>query len=311
MPNRSRCVIALLCLSACAAAQGWIYAAGGTYDEQSPNDPCYGSTSPFPTCYSSGYASFPLKLGIPRDSSGAAITGRTLDANCYRPSGAFPAWSRIERYPQQRVDVPVSTMKGVQFVVQFNSGPLTGSGDIIEALYFHESVCFYGGREYGFYSHAGSDYVYAYWAVNANCPAPGDVYRCLAFTDTNCDITCSNLPGPPNGVIPLGPFAGAPYAFQMIPTPLGPKSCYFQISVWDASGRLVYDAPAMVDDWTLSADPFFCDASLGILNESGYLTMGTVFNFPTYSSVGAENYLYLSQAAWLPNVHLDLNPLDQ
>ena len=305
---RSRCALALLCFPVCAGAQGWVFVGGGAYDQLSTSDPCYGSTSPFPTCYTSGHASLPLQFGIPRDGSGNALKERVLDANCYRPGGANPAAYPVDRYPQQRVDAPVTTMKGIQFIAQFNSGPVTGSGDAVEAMYFHESACFYGGREYGFFSHAGSKDVYAYYAVNANCPAPGDFYRCLAFTDTNCDATCTNLPGPALGVIPLGPFAGGSYAFQMVPAPLGPTGCYFQISVWDSSGRQVYDAPAIVDGEATSVDPFFCDASRGIFNESGYLTMGTVYNIPTYDDLGIDNYLYVSQAAWIPNIHLDPYP---
>jgi hypothetical protein len=87
----------------------------------------------------------------------------------------------------------------------------------------------------------------------------------------------------------------------MVPEPLGSTGCYFQVSVWDSSGRLVYDAPAIVDEQTTSIDPFFCDGSLGIFNETGYLTMGTVYNIPTYNTVDAGNYLSISQTAWMPN----------
>src|SRR6185437_5738212 len=107
----SRCVIAVLCcFSACAEAQVWIPVGPGIYDQLSASDPCYGSTSPFPTCYSTRSATLPLQFGLPRDGSGNALPERVLDANCYRPGAPVPAQYWVDRYPQQRLDAPVSTM---------------------------------------------------------------------------------------------------------------------------------------------------------------------------------------------------------
>ncbi len=111
----------------------------------------YGSTVDSGTC--SNYPSYPE----------ISINGSATTAAIYRGP--------------QRGDVSSSNSSITGIDVK---GAFLSSGSYNEVLFFHESLCYIGGREYGFERQSGGSTVQFYVANNANC-----------FTYNTSDTACS------------------------------------------------------------------------------------------------------------------------
>lgn len=291
---------------------GYSNEASGVYWEFSGADTCYASPPAafsgecYTVTYNTNIASTNSgTLNYPVDSGGNPETTGSVDPVC---STAVPSyWSytgnsaqngvsyAVNRVPQQQLTSyygPSSgSYLGVGFLGTFGSGSAgTMNGDLVEAVYFHERACFFGGREYGFYYDRYNNSVYAYWEVNANCQYGGGNY-CTSHSDVGCDNTCTTTDT--QHAVSLGAYTGTEYYFEIYPTG-NSSSCSFVVNIIDTSYNPLSGFPQTISvgsDIT-GVDPYFCSNVTG--GEYGYVTAGVLYS-PTISSLTSGNNLALSR----------------
>ncbi len=245
--------------------------------------------------------------------------GGTNDSYCTSPpswwTASVPAGG-IVRGPQSRLESnygPASgSYKGIGIYGTFGGGSVTGSGgSILEAVYFNEQKCYFGGREYGFFYNPATDNLTAYWSTNSNCGTS----NCSAPSGYNSGTeisgpTAGTFTQPGTGWSTSGSYCGSTYPcyFAMYPVASG-SSCYFEVEIIGGSPPVYvtyYSSPtpdvnaASQSPSVTSADPNFCSA---IEAEDGYFTAGIVYT-PTLTSFSSSIELWLDQQSFTSGMYV-------
>jgi len=220
-------------------------------------------------------------MNLPLDGSSNIQTAGGYDNTCTSPPGSWTAYVDPTygpyRYPQKRMtsnygpQVGNDYYKGVGFQGTLGRGGSESSagGLAIEAVYFHEQPCFFGGREYGFEFDPATNVLKAYWSTNANCSTS----------------YCTAVEVYESASLGTG-WAGTQYFFEMYPETHN-STCRFVVTIKNGGGTPVYGptATADVSSNLLTVDSGYCTA---ILNEHGYVTAGIVYQ-PTVNYLSAAN----------------------
>jgi hypothetical protein len=222
-------------------------------------------------------------LRLPVDGSGNPVASYSNETAgpCSTLSGYPGYWSSTvpSRPPEQFVRVnygpiPADSYKGLQYLGSFNAntGLSGGTGNIVEAVFFHEQQCFAGGREYGVFYDLNSNTLVFYSSINTNC----------------IPSICSGLSQSSDGwTVPSGSsYLGGTYYFSIWPVAGGgSNNCTFSVEILNTSFTTLYSATGLTPTNSEAADANFCSS---ILNEHGHES-ATVQMVSSVSGLNSSN----------------------
>jgi hypothetical protein len=212
-------------------------------------------------------------LSIPGLGAGNPATGGGYDPVCNRTVGT----------PTQYLESNYGTgVKGVGFLGTFGGQSIPGGSFgtgayLFEAVFFHEQVCYNGGREYGFFYDPYGNGVWVYWGTNENLSSVVQAQIQLTNVSVNSE-----------------------YYYEIYPTG-NSSSCGFQVTVLDTGFNTVYSNSFTVNSNNFPSgstitgtDSGFCGAVTSSSGESGYVSANAIYN-PTISSIPSNINLNLQR----------------